>query len=125
MRTGVLRALAQVLVVCLFAVLLEGAFEQAFAQSDLGRISGFINDPSGAAVPNAKVTVRNQSGVERQATTNESGYYVISNIPAGFYTMTAEAPGFQRYESMNNKLDPAADLVVSATLTVGATSETV
>src|SRR6266436_9831171 len=47
-----------------------------FAQSDLGRISGFIKDPSGATVPNAKVTVRNNIGVERQVTTNESGYYV-------------------------------------------------
>jgi predicted heme/steroid binding protein len=124
MRIWSLRGIAQVVVVCLFAVLL-GDFENAFAQSDLGRISGFVNDQSGAAVPNAKVTVRNQSGVERQATTNESGYYVISNIPAGLYTMTAEAPGFQRYESMNNKLDPAADLVIGATLTVGASSETV
>jgi len=124
MRIRSLRGIAQVVVVCLFAVLL-GDFEKAFAQSDLGRISGFVNDQSGAAVPNAKVTVRNQSGVERQATTNESGYYVISNIPAGLYTMTAEAPGFQRYESMNNKLDPAADLVIGTTLTVGASSETV
>jgi Carboxypeptidase regulatory-like domain/TonB-dependent Receptor Plug Domain len=96
-----------------------------FAQSDLGRISGFIKDPSGAAVPNAKVSVRNQSGVERQSTTNESGYYVITNVPAGLYNMTAEAPGFQKFESTNNKLDPAADLVIAATLTVGSTSETV
>ena len=98
----------------------------AFAQSDLGKISGFIKDPSGAAVPNAKVTVRSQSGgVERQSMTNESGYYVITNIPAGFYTMTAEAPGFQRYESTNNKLDPAADLVIGATVTVGSNTETI
>jgi predicted heme/steroid binding protein len=98
----------------------------ALAQSDLGRISGFIKDPSGAAVPNAKVSVRSQSGgVERQATTNESGYYVITNVPAGFYTMTTEAPGFQKYESTNNKLDPAADLVIAATLTVGSNTETV
>jgi predicted heme/steroid binding protein len=99
--------------------------EEAFAQSDLGRISGFIRDPSGAAVPDAKVTVRNQSGVERQAIANESGYYVITNVPADFYTMTVEAPGFQKYESKNNKLDPSADLVISATLTVGATTETI
>jgi len=125
MRIRSLRGIAQAAVVCLLVVLLEGSFEKAFAQSDLGRISGFITDPSGAAVPNAKITVRNKSGVERQATTNESGYYVISNIPAGFYTMTAEAPGFQRYESTNNKLDPAADLVIAASLRVGATSETV
>jgi len=125
MRIRWLRGIAQAVVVCLLVVWLEGSFEKAFAQSDLGRISGFITDPSGGAVPNAKITVRNQSGVERQATTNESGYYVISNIPAGFYTMTAEAAGFQRYESTNNKLDPAADLVIGATLVVGATSETV
>ena len=48
------------------------------AQSDLGTISGFVKDPSGATVPNAKVTVQNQSGVEREATTNESGYYTIT-----------------------------------------------
>ncbi len=49
-----------------------------FAQSDLGRISGFVKDPSGATVANAKVTVQNKTGVERQTTTNESGYYIIT-----------------------------------------------
>src|SRR5881296_4524046 len=77
------------------------------AQSDLGRISGFIKDPSGATVPNAKVTVRNNIGVERQVTTNESGYYVVTNVPPGLYTMIAEAAGFHRFETTNNKLDPS------------------
>src|SRR5437867_11775727 len=95
-----------------------------FAQSDLGRISGFIKDPSGATVPNAKVTVRNNTGVERQVTTNESGYFVITNVPAGLYTMTVEAAGFQKYQTTNNKLDPAADLVIDASLTVGSSSQT-
>src|SRR5262245_57178207 len=90
----------------------------AFAQSDLGRISGFIKDPSGATIPNAKVTVRNNSGVERQGTTNDSGYYIITNVPPGLYTVTAEAPGFQRYQSTDNKLDPSSNLVVDATLVV-------
>lgn len=96
-----------------------------FAQSDLGRISGFIKDPSGATITNAKVTVRNNTGVERQTTTNDSGYYVVTNVPPGLYTMVAEAAGFQRYESTGNKLDPAADLVIDATLTVGSASQTV
>src|SRR5215467_1666910 len=96
------------------------------AQSDLGKISGFVKDPSGATVPNAKVSVRsNSGGVERQTTTNESGYYVISNVPPGLYSMTVEAQGFQRFESANNKLDPAADLVIEAALAVGAASQTV
>lgn len=96
------------------------------AQSDLGRISGFAKDPSGATVPNAKVTVRsNNGGVERQAATNESGYYVITNVPPGLYTLTVEASGFQKFESKDNKLDPAADLVIDASLTVGVASQTV
>src|SRR5256886_10610618 len=39
--------------------------------------------------------------------------------------MMAEATGFQKYESTNNKLDPAADLVIDATLSVGSSSQTV
>jgi len=95
------------------------------AQSDLGRISGFVKDPSGATVPNAKVTVRNNAAVERTTTTNESGYYVITNVPPGLYTMTVGAAGFQKFESKDNKLDPAADLVIDASLTVGAATQTV
>jgi len=97
----------------------------AFAQSDLGRISGFIKDPSGATVPNAKITVRNNSGLERQSTTNDSGYYNVTNVPPGFYTLTAEAAGFQRYETRDNKLAPSSNLVIDATLTVGSVTQTV
>ena len=97
----------------------------AFAQSDLGRISGFIKDPSGATVANAKVTVANKSGLQRTTTTNDSGYYTITNVPPGLYTITAEAPGFQKYQSADNKLDPASNLVVDATLTVGSVTQTV
>src|SRR5437763_680235 len=97
----------------------------SWAQSDLGRISGFVKDPSGATVPNAKVTVRNNAAVERTTTTNESGYYVITNVPPGLYTMTVGAAGFQKFESKDNKLDPAADLVIDASLTVGAATQTV
>jgi len=39
--------------------------------------------------------------------------------------MIAEAAGFQKYETTNNKLDPSADLVIDATLTVGSASQTV
>src|SRR5437764_3222018 len=110
-----------ILAVCLALLVSQGLL----AQSDLGKISGFVKDPSGATIANAKLTIRNNTGVERQTTTNESGYYVITNVPPGLYTMIAEATGFQRYESSNNKLDPSADLVIDATLTVGTASQTV
>jgi hypothetical protein len=95
------------------------------AQSDLGTISGYVKDPSGATVPNARVTVTNPTGVQRGTTTNEYGYYSITNVPPGFYTLTVEAPGFQKYESKDNKLDPSGHLTVDAPLTVGAATQTV
>ena len=97
----------------------------AFGQSDQGSISGFVKDPSGSTVPNAKVTVRNLSGLERQAATNEAGYYIITNIPPGTYTVSIESAGFKKFESSQNKLDPSATLAVDASLTVGAATETV
>ncbi|MHB8655454.1 MAG: carboxypeptidase-like regulatory domain-containing protein [Terriglobia bacterium] len=101
------------------------AVGMALAQSDFGTISGYIKDPSGAVVPNAKVTVQNQSGLERQATTNESGFYTVTNLPPGFYTMSAEAAGFNKYETKDNKLDPSSNLALDATLAVGAATQTV
>jgi len=107
------------------ALCLSFAAGSLLAQSDLGRISGFVKDPSGATVANAKITVRNNTALERQVTTNESGYYVITNVPPGLYTLTAEATGFQKFESRDNKLDPSGDLVVDVTLTVGSSNQTV
>src|ERR1041385_2603433 len=109
----------------LLALLLVLASSLVIAQSDLGSINGFVKDPSGSTIPSAKVTVRNQTGLERQTTTNESGYYTITNIPSGMYSVSVEAAGFKKFESVNNKLDPSAVLSLDATLTIGAATETV
>ncbi|HLX70037.1 MAG TPA: carboxypeptidase regulatory-like domain-containing protein, partial [Verrucomicrobiae bacterium] len=94
-------------------------------QSDLGTISGFVKDPSGASISGAKITIRNKSGVERQASTSDSGYYSITNVPPGLYTLTVEAAGFEKFQSSDNKLDPTASILIDATLTVGSTTQTV
>ena len=110
-----------VVVVCL-GLLFAGML---WAQSDLGSISGYIKDPSGATVPKASVTVQNLSGVSRKVTTNSSGFFSVTNIPPGVYTVTVEAAGFQTYRSSDNKLDPSGRLQVSATLTLGAATQSV
>src|SRR5580704_9185345 len=118
MNTRCVKAIL-VLSACL---LLSGAL---FAQSDLGTVSGFVKDTSGGTIAGAKVTIQKKSGVERQATTNESGYYTITNVPAGLYTVSFEASGFKRFQSNEDKLDPSANLVVDAALTVGSANQTV
>ena len=106
-----------------FAVLLLSV--NIFAQSDLGSIQGFVKDPSGSSIPNAKVLVRNQAGLERTTNSNEAGYFTITSIPSGVYTVQVEAPGFKKFDSVNNKLDASSSLNIDATLTVGAPTETV
>ena len=97
-----------------------------FAQSDTASITGFVRDPSGGVIPNANVVITNEAtGAERRAVTNESGYYIVSSLPAGFYTVTVEATGFKKYEKTRNKLDPNIASTVDASLQVGSASEVV
>jgi hypothetical protein len=64
----------------------------AFAQADQGRIVGTVTDANGGIVPGATVVIKNdRTGEERTATTNESGYYVVSALKPSLYTVTANA----------------------------------
>ena len=68
---------------------------QMFAQVAGGTLSGTIIDPSGAAVPQAQVTIRNvATGVERAVSTNADGFYTVPNLQPGSYEITVTAKGF-------------------------------
>jgi hypothetical protein len=98
----------------------------AHAQLDFGSITGFVKDPSGAVVTKAKVTIQNEgTGLQRPTDTNDSGYYVMTNLPPGYYSVTAEASGFKKFLSEHNQLQPNSTLSVDIALTVGAASESV
>ena len=77
-------------IVALFAYAVE-----ACSQTETGQITGTVLDPTGAVIPNAKVTVKSTTtGLERQTTTTSAGTYAVTNLQPGTYTVTAEAPGF-------------------------------
>ena len=57
--------------------------------------------------------------------TNEAGYYTVTNIPSGVYSVAIVASGFKKFDSNNNKLDPSSVMGVDVVLTVGAATETV
>src|SRR4030095_12302885 len=62
------------------------------AQADHARIVGTVTDATGAIVPGATVMAKNdRTSEERTATTNESGYYIISPLRPSIYTVTASA----------------------------------
>ena len=98
----------------------------AYAQSDTSQITGIVKDATGGVVPAASVTVTNEATqVQRTAETNANGFYVVSSLPSGFYTVAVESPGFKRFVKTANKLDPSIPLMVDALLDVGALTETV
>lgn len=67
----------------------------AKAQTITGSVNGTVTDPSGAVIPNAKVTATNvDTGVATAATTNNDGVYNIRFLQIGNYKVTIEAQGF-------------------------------
>src|SRR5437899_6280940 len=107
----------------LFALLLVSA--GAFAQVNTASLTGFVSDPSGAAVADAKVTVVNTAtNLERALSTASDGYFTFSTLPVGEYKVTVEKQGF-RLNTTNVTLAVAARARLDIKLVVGATNETV
>ncbi len=98
----------------------------AAAQSDLSSISGTITDPSGALVQNAAVTLTNEgTSAIRSTTTNRSGFYTITGLAPGQYTITVDAKGFERLISTGNQLDPSIPTTTNLKLAVSHTTQQV
>lgn len=110
----------------LFAWLLLASAGTVFAQADTAQISGFVKDATGAVIPGASVTISNETTrLTRQVETNAGGYYVVSALPPGFYTVTVEAEGFKRTVTSQNKLDASIATQVEVVLEVGAFTESI
>src|SRR5437868_3896932 len=59
-------------------------------------ISGRVADSSGAAVPGAKITVRNvETGATRSGVSEETGLYRMLSLPVGSYEVRVEKEGFK------------------------------
>jgi outer membrane receptor protein involved in Fe transport len=101
-------------------------FTRAFAQADQGAITGLVQDPSGAVIPGAHVTLTNADTnliLERDA--NESGVYVFSPVKIGDYSLSSTASGFRTTVQEHIHLDIQEHLNVVLKLQPGAVAETV
>src|SRR6266568_1470206 len=65
------------------------------AQTVNGAFHGTVTDATGAVIPGVAVGVKNlASGAVRQGTTNDTGFYTITQLPPGHYGFTVSKPGF-------------------------------
>ena len=113
-------------VAILLVTIFLGVAAPVCGQAVNATLLGAVTDSSGAPVGNARITItETNTGISRIFQTNESGNYVVPDLPPGTYTVTAELSGFKRASR------PAIDVVVNTTgrvdliLQPGNISETV
>src|SRR5689334_11355381 len=88
-------------------------------QATNATLTGTITDPHGAVISGASVTATHKAtGVKRDTTTNDSGLYVLSNMPPGDYELKVAAQGFTSEVSKT-----AISLKVGQTVTLNVTLE--
>ena len=99
----------------------SAAWAQATAQ-----MSGTVRDESGAVLPGVTVTVTQvDTSVTRTAVTDETGAYLLPNLPTGPYKLQVSLQGFRTYEQTGIVLQVGATPVINAALAVGNFEETV
>ena len=92
----------------------------AYAQRLDGTLRGRVEDPSGAVVSGANVTVTNQAtGVKQTTQTTSTGEYVFPHLLVGSYTVEVGAKGFANYFRKNVEVLPNQLITADASLAVG------
>ena len=94
------------------------AFAQASGPS--GTLTGMTQDPNGAAVPGATVTVKHVgTGLTRSATADSNGHWTVAALPVGAYEVTVAAQNFKRTVVQNVQVEAAVPRTLDARLEVG------
>ncbi|HEY4382838.1 MAG TPA: carboxypeptidase-like regulatory domain-containing protein [Acidobacteriaceae bacterium] len=110
------------LLLCLIAL-------PAFAMAQLGgegSINGTVTDPSGAIVPDASVTATNvATGTRTIRTATSSGYYVLSPLDPGTYSVSVVAKGFKTLTQENIVVNALQVVGLNIGLKVGSVDENV
>ncbi len=98
-----------------------------FGQQLTGTLSGTVYDAVGAAVPNAKVSLKNEaSGDLRTTVSNGVGVFSVTAVPPGVYSVTVEAAGFKSWQQTGiNMSQGESHSISNIKLQIGQVSETV
>src|SRR6185369_3507506 len=117
------RPLFAAFVLCVTALVTVTTSAQTTGSATL---RGTLKDPKGAVVPNATLTLVNQSTkAERKTTSNDEGSYVFTALIPGTYTLKVESPGFKTVSQSAVPVETASTRALDITLDIGQPSETV
>jgi hypothetical protein len=107
----------------LAATLLCGS---AAAQTTFASLTGVVTDPNGAAVPNALVTATlRDNNYHYTAQSNESGYYTLTQLLEGVYSVRVESPGFKAFVANDVRLVIQQVRRLDVTLEIGTVETTI
>lgn len=110
----------------LLAIVLLTSFNAQAQLRIVGALSGTVQDPNGAVVANAKVTLRDEkTGISRDLTSTELGTFLFPDLAAGTYEITVAASGFQNARVSGIGVSTSQTTDVRVSLTVGAATETI
>jgi hypothetical protein len=113
----------RVLLVVIFAAGCLSGYGQVGSTAPL---TGSVADASGAVVPGAAVTVRNNAtSAQFETLSIENGTFVVPALTPGTYTVTVSLPGFKQAIVPDVKIDAGTPATVRVILQVGDTAETV
>ena len=111
---------------CAVASILLLTAAAASAQLATAELNGRVTDSSGAVLPGATVTAtQTGTGLERTVVTDETGSYLLSNLPVGPYRLEISLQGFRSYAQTGLVLTVGATPTVNAALELGSLEETV
>lgn len=111
--------------ISLAAALLVAAVFQANAQST-GSVNGSIMDATGAAIPNAAVSLRAEgTAVERKTVSDAAGLYSVQSLPVGNYRVEVKASGMATKAVPRLTVSVGSNIQQNFTLSVASASETV
>jgi Carboxypeptidase regulatory-like domain/TonB-dependent Receptor Plug Domain len=124
---GVFRGrVSAALTVCLILAIGILGTGTAFAQISGATLTGTVQDISGAAIPNAEVSVTNMAtGVNRKIVTDSAGFYTVSNLLPGDYEVAISAQGFTSQLRKGITLTVGSHQVLDPKMQVGQVSETI
>jgi len=115
-----------ILIVFVISVFLIGLANIAFGQGTTSRVTGTVQDVSGAAVAGATVTLTNEgTDVSLKTETSDNGGYTFDLIQPGTYQVTVERQGFKKFVSNKNVINVNQPATLNVALEVGDVSATV